>query len=215
MLGHDTGSGEEDGVPRVCRVGYIPGWCTPPTMVGRHIYRVYTSPTLGILLCTTLGIPPVYHPVYITCIPPWVYHLYTTLGIPLCTPLLYTLCIPPCVHHCYTPGYTSVFGRKRHNEACLIPPSLGEIGTMRRVLSSVFGRERGEMRRVLSAFFGRIGGIMRRREPPFLPVLSRFGQKVLVIPVWFMPVLGLFAIGRGSLLRIITRFTVGLGLSPF
>jgi len=50
--------------------------------------------------------------------------------------------------------YTSVFGRKRHNEARSIPPSLGERGTMMRVLSVRLWENVGITRPVLSPFFG-------------------------------------------------------------
>ena len=100
MLGHDTGSGEEDGVPRVCMVGYIPGGVHLPPWQG-GIYTGCTPLPSWVYLLYHPGYTSLYHPVYTT----------------LCTPLLCTLCIPPCVHHCYTPGYTSVLGSERHNEA--------------------------------------------------------------------------------------------------
>jgi len=67
------------GIHRVCRVGYIPGRCTSPSMVGRYIGRY-----------THLGYPPMYTPGY------------TPLLYTLCTPRVYHCSQPPI------PGYTPV-----------------------------------------------------------------------------------------------------------
>jgi len=102
-----------------------PPWY-PGGIVGRHIYRLYTREAMLGYVYQVIhqrgyaGYSTPYHPGY-------TYHAGyvhpTTLGIP--PSRVYTGCTPltPRVYtgvHPSHPGYTSVLGRMRHNEARLI-----------------------------------------------------------------------------------------------